>query len=284
MMEDNNQLAMAMAMLIPIAIYLVQFPPKKIMKWPLVGAAVLVPLAAIGTQSRGGAVAVAGVVFMLLLKTKHKFKLLLAVSILGFSAWTFMPQAYKDRLATTESAATEDDSFRGRVSMWKYAVNLADDNPVAGGGFNVFYVRRAAELYMPPGFKARAPHSIYFEVIAEHGYVGLTLFLTLLFSGWYSGGTQAKKFRRYEETRWLGELCAALQLCIVAFSVGGLTVNIATFDVFYHVLAIIVMCSVVGEQIMAGSLTLVGTNQVIDEKAASDKWSPSGAAAAQSRR
>jgi len=279
MMQDNNQLAMGMAMLMPLAIYVAQNPPMKLLKWPLIGAAVLVPLSAIGTQSRGGAVAVGAVTLILILKTKYKFKLLLAVAVLGYAGWTFMPAEYKARLATTQSAATEDESFRGRVSMWKYAVNLADDNPIAGGGFNVFYVPRAAELYMPPGFKARAPHSIYFEVIAEHGYVGLTLFLMLIFTGWYSASTQAKRFRRFEETKWLAELNVALQLSIVGYAVGGLTVNIATFDVFYHVLAIIVMTSVVGDQLMAGKLTLLGTTRVIDANEASDKWTPGAAAA-----
>ena len=275
MMEDNNQLAMAMAMLMPIAFYLVQYPPHKIMKWPLVGASILVPIAAIGTQSRGGAVAVAAVLFIMLMKTKYKFKLLLAVSIMGFAGWTFAPQEYKNRLASTESAATEDESFRGRISMWKYAVNLADDNPIEGGGFNVFYVRRASELYMPPGFQARAPHSIYFEVVAEHGYVGLILFLTLLFSGWYAGGTQAKRFRQYRETKWLGDLCATLQLSLVGFAAGGLTVNIATFDVFYHVLAIITMCHVVGERLLEGTVTEVVSSKVVDGSATEKKWSPS---------
>lgn len=284
MMADNNQLAMAMSMLIPIAIYVAQYPPKKILKWPLIGCTLLIPVAALGTQSRGGFVAVAAVVFMLILKTKHKFKTLFAVGLIGVSALAFMPESWKARMSTTEDAATEDESFRGRVSMWKFSVNLVDTHPIEGGGFNVFYVRRAADLFMPPGFKARAPHSIYFEVLAEHGYVGLVLFMTMFFTGWFSGATQAKRYRRYEETKWLGDLCGALQLSLVGYAVGGLTVNIATFDVFYHLLAIMVMCHVVGEQLMAGKLTLVGTNKVIDAKAASDKWTPGGAAAPQGNR
>jgi len=279
MMEDNNQLAMAMAMLMPVGFYLAQYPPMESLKWPLRVAAVLVPLAALGTQSRGGLVAVSAVVFMLILKTKHKFKTLLLVAILGTSGIMFMPDSWKNRLQKSENAATEDDSFRGRVSMWKYSVNLVDDNPIEGGGFNVFYLRRAAELYMPPGFKPRAPHSIYFEVLAEHGYVGLTLFLTMFFSGWYAGGTQAKRYRAYKETKWIGDLCGALQLSLVGFAVGGLTVNIATFDVFYHMLAIIVMCYVIGEQVMAGTLTKVGTDTVLKAKLQADRWRPSAAAA-----
>ncbi|MEX0300588.1 MAG: putative O-glycosylation ligase, exosortase A system-associated, partial [Kordiimonas sp.] len=253
MMGDNNQLAMAMCMLIPLAIYLAQHPPHQKLKWPLIGAAILVPVSVMGTQSRGGFAALAAVVFMLFLKAQRKFAILVAVLVIGGAAVTFMPDSWKERMQSTEDA-TEDNSFLGRVSMWKFSVNLADENPLQGGGFNIFYVPRAAELYMPPGHDARAPHSIYFEVLAEHGYTGLVLFLSLLFTGWYCGGSQAKKFRKYEETKWLGDLCWATQLSIVGFAAGGLTVNIATLDIFYHILAVIVLCNVVGDQLLAGEL------------------------------
>ena len=283
MMADNNQLAMAMAMFVPIAFYIAQNPPMRILKWPLIFASMLVPLAVVGTQSRGGFAALAAVVFMMILKTKHKFKTLIFIGILSGLGYNFMPDSYKNRISSSENA-TEDSSFVGRVIMWKFSVNLADDNPIVGGGFNTFYVQRAKELYMPAGHTARAPHSIYFEVLAEHGYPGLIIFLTLLFTGFYAGGTQAKKYRAYTETKWIGDLCAALQLSIVGYAVGGLTVNIATFDIFFHFLAIIVMCQVVGDQVMAGQLTKVGTNIKINASETSAKWSPGGAAAPQADR
>lgn len=281
MMGDNNQLAMAMCMLMPIAMYMAQHPPVKILRWPLVFAAILVPFSVVGTQSRGGFAALAAVTFMLVLKAKRKFAIMFAIAVIGFAGFTYMPDSWKERMQSTESA-TEDTSFLGRVSMWRFSVNLADDNPLQGGGFNIFYVRRAEELYMPPGYPARAPHSIYFEVLAEHGYTGLILFLTLLFTGWYAGGSQAKRYRPYEETKWIGDLCAACQLSIVGYAAGGLTVNIATLDLFYHVLAVIVMCSVVGEKLMAGTLTDIKTKQKLTAKPENEKWQPGASGVAPS--
>ncbi|UTW58608.1 putative O-glycosylation ligase, exosortase A system-associated [Kordiimonas sp. SCSIO 12603] len=283
MMGDNNQLAMAMSMLLPFAIYMAMHPPAKILKWPLRISAILIPISVVGTHSRGGFVALAGVIGMLVLKTKRKFLTLLVIAVVGATAITFMPQSWKNRIESTEGA-TEDSSFIGRVSMWKFSTNVVKDEPVFGGGFDIFYVRHAAELWMPPGYKARAPHSIYFEVLAEHGYTGLILFLTMLFTGWYAGGTQAKLYQRYEETKWIGDLCWACQLSMVAYAIGGLTVNIATFDVFYHILAILVMSSVVGEQLRAGKLTLISTGEVYGAKQENTKWTPGGAAAAQTSR
>ncbi|WP_262692158.1 putative O-glycosylation ligase, exosortase A system-associated [Kordiimonas aestuarii] len=270
MMEDNNQLAMAMAMLLPLSIYLVQFPPHRLLKWPAIGATLTIIVSIVGTQSRGGFVALASVLGMMLLKSKYRFKLL-AVSIpLIVGGFFLVPDSWKARIQSTESA-TEDSSFLGRVVMWKFSSNLADENPIEGGGFNVFYVRRALELYLPPGHKGRAPHSVYFEVLGEHGYGGLFLFLTMLFTAWYAAGTNAKRFRPYEQTRWLGELSAALQLGLVGYAVGGLTVNIATFDLFYHYMAVVVMCSNVGNHLLTKQLTV---NQGGVSVAASTKWAP----------
>lgn len=275
MMEDNNQLAMAMSMLLPLSVYFVQHPPFKILKWPFAGATVAIMLSIVGTQSRGGFVALAAVLAMLLLKTKHKFKLIVVLAPLVVGGLYFMPDSWKNRMQSTENA-TEDSSFRGRVVMWRFSSNVADDNPIEGGGYNVFYIRRAQELYMPPGEKARAPHSSYFEVLAEHGYTGLLLYLSMLLTGWYAGGSAAKKFRKHEETRWIGDLCAAIQLGLVGYAVGGLTVNIATFDLFYHYLAVIVMCSNVGNEILKRqTVTVTGAGEAKKVVAAGPKkWSP----------
>lgn len=272
MMGDNNQLAMALAMLFPLALFLAQYPPYKIMKWPLRGAAFLVPIAGIGTQSRGGLVAITAVLFMLLLKSKRKFLILAVMVPTALVAVTFMPDSWKNRMQSTENA-TEDGSFQGRMSMWRFASNVANDHPIEGGGFDVFYIPYLGPEYMPPGFKMRAPHSIYFEVLGEHGYVGLLLFLTMLFTGYYSAGTTAKMFRPYEETKWVGDLSGAVQLSLIGYAVGGLTVNIAAFDVFYHLLIIVVLCRVVGDKMVEKGVTeIVGT--VEEQVKAKGKWKP----------
>ncbi|WP_286830048.1 MULTISPECIES: putative O-glycosylation ligase, exosortase A system-associated [Kordiimonas] len=277
MMGDNNQLAVAMAMSLPLALYFFQHPPKPFLKWPALGLALCFAISVVGTQSRGGFAALAAVSFMLLMKTKRKFTAIVVMAVLASGGYYFAPDSWKNRIESSEKT-TEDSSFRGRVVMWKFSSNLADDNPIEGGGFDVFYVPRARELYMSPGERARAPHSIYFEVLGEHGYTGLVLWLTILFTGWYAGGTAAKRYRSYEHTRWLGDLCAACQLSLVAYAAGGLTVNIATFDYFHDLLAIIVLSFVIGDKLIARGDRLESKSEA-GEKASprttsSKKWSP----------
>ena len=59
MIDDNNQLAMALAMMIPLSVWFIKYPPLPWLKWPLVGVAVCFVVAVLGTQSRGGLVALA---------------------------------------------------------------------------------------------------------------------------------------------------------------------------------------------------------------------------------
>ena len=154
-MTDNNQLAMAMCILIPLAVYICMHPPIPKFKWVFIGAAVMIPFAVLGTHSRGGFAALAAVTFMFILKAKRKFTILFVVAAVGYVGLTFMPESWTDRMKTTESA-TEDNSFLGRVVMWRFSSNVVDDRPFQGGGFDVFYVQRAKELYTPPGHRARA--------------------------------------------------------------------------------------------------------------------------------
>lgn len=273
MMGDNNQLAMAMSMVFPLALYLVKHPPHKLFKWPAIFAATMVPFAAIGTQSRGGFVALAAVLFIILMKSRRRF-LLLGVAIpLAIGAVSFMPDSWKDRMQSTENA-TDDDSFIGRVSMWKFSTNIAADYPVVGGGFNVFYHRVLAPEYMPFGYRMKAPHSIYFEVLGEHGYFGLFFFLTLLFTGWFAAGSTARLYRQYNETEWIGDMAAAIQLSFVGYAVGGLTVNIAAFDFFYHLLITIVLCRVVGDRLIEKGVTKIEKKSILDTSGPKQKWKP----------
>lgn len=250
MMEDNNQLAMALAMFLPIAFYFYKHPPIDKLRYPMLGMSILTLAATVGTQSRGGLVALVAVMGMGFLKLKSKFKIMAVAVPIVIIGFTLLPDTWKNRMATTENAV-EDQSFLGRVAMWKFGMNVAGEYPVTGGGFLVNFDEEARQIFMPAGYKGRAFHSIYFEVLGEHGYVGLLLFLTVMFTGYYAAGSTAKELRPYPDLHWLGDLSGALQISIVGYAVGGLTVNIATFDFYFHVMALIVVISVVSDRMLA---------------------------------
>ena len=256
MMGDNNQLAVAMAMTVPLALFWGQFPPRPWMKWPAYASAFLTAICVVGTTSRGGTAALVVTGIALFAKSRQKLTTLAIIIPLVAVIFSVMPDSYFAKLETAENA-TEDSSFRNRVVMWKFATNLADENPIEGGGFSVFFNRRALELYLPYGSKIFNAHSIYFEVLGEHGYLGLLLFLTMIFTGWFAASRCYNTYKQYEETAWIAGLCNAVRVSMIAYCAGGALLNMATFDLIYHMLAVIVLAEVVGaRQVEIGVTTI----------------------------
>src|SRR5258708_38674129 len=99
-----------------------------------------------------------------------------------------MPQQWKDRMSTIQTTDEEDldTSAKGRLNSWMFAWNLAKDRPITGGGFHVF-ISPAFLQYAPDPTDLHDSHSIYFEMLGEHGFVGLAIFLSLGFCTWLSG-------------------------------------------------------------------------------------------------
>ena len=87
----------------------------------------------------------------------------------------------------------------------------------------------------------RAPHSIYFEVLGEHGWTGLVIFLMLGTIAFFTCSRTIKLSRASLEYKWSGDLAKMLQVSLVGYAAAGTFLNVATFDLYYHVLSIIVM-------------------------------------------
>ena len=64
----------------------------------------------------------------------------------------------------------QDTSATRRIDAWTFAINFAEDHPILGGGFEGFSEEQFS-LYAPGAEVFTGAHSIYFEVLGEHGYV-----------------------------------------------------------------------------------------------------------------
>ena len=78
----------------------------------------------------------------------------------------------------------------GRINAWWMAWNLAKAN-FTGGGFDI-YEPSVFQAYAPNPDDVHAAHSIYFQVLGEHGFVGLILFVAIWIAVWRSGRRHAQ--------------------------------------------------------------------------------------------
>ena len=194
------------------------------------------------TYSRGalvGLVAVAGLMFLGL---KQRL-LLIPVGIMAAMLVVLAaPQAGKDRMNPTTNNAM-DSSARARLDSWAYARNLAAEYPITGGGFATFTTELAGR-YARPGAAILGAHSVYFGLMAEHGYVGLGIFLLLVVSCFLSTHGLVKR------GQWLGDSTVVsyanmFRFSLVGFLTSGIFLGRAYFDYFFAIVGCVAILKAV---------------------------------------
>jgi len=235
--EDNNALAVALLMVLPLFHYLRLQTKQKIIRYMLLGAMLLIVISAIGTQSRGALIAVGTVAFYFWLKSKHKLLTGMTLVVVAAAIFNFMPQSWHDRMDTIVNYE-EDGSAMGRINAWTVAYRLANDS-VVGGGLN-FWSQQVSDWYLP-GVKFQAAHSIYFSVLGELGWIGLILFLLILFQAWRTASYLVKQHRDKAESKWVADLASMIRLSLLAYMSGGAFLSLSYFDLPWHLAAILLV-------------------------------------------
>jgi O-antigen ligase len=116
--------------------------------------------------------------------------------------------------------------------------------PVTGGGLKTF----SPELYQryTPELDFAGPHSIYFQTLGEHGFVGLALFLLLLGTSFYSLQGIRRRARSFPPIQWMIPYSHMLEIGLLAFVISGAFLELANFDLFYQVIASIAILKILG--------------------------------------
>lgn len=233
----NNELALALVMTLPLMRYLQLQSTDTRVRLGLVAAMFLTALAAIGSQSRGALVAISLTGLMFWLKSRKKLGLGLLITLAAFTIVNLMPAEWYQRMNTINTYE-EDDSALGRINAWWAAWNLAN-HEFFGGGFEVWRPLMF-QLYAPEPGNVRAPHSIYFQVLGEHGWIGFMLFMSLIALTWAKCGSLIRMAKSRPEVLWARDLGAMVQVSLLGYMSAGAFLGLANFDYFYHLVAIVV--------------------------------------------
>lgn len=250
--EDNNELGLVLIMTLPLIRYLHMEASARWLKWGLGASMVLTGITILGTHSRGAFVGLLVMVTFLVVKTKNKLLMGLAILLLLPIGFSFMPQEWTDRMQSIEHYE-KDTSAMGRINAWWFAYNLAVDRPLFGGGFGTFHWQLFYK-YAPDPEDFHDAHSIYFEVLAEQGIVGFILFILLGVLAYRTGSWIIKQSRGYPELSWASNLAAMVQVSIVGFAVSGLFLGVAYFDLYYLLVGMLVLMRKLVEERITGKV------------------------------
>lgn len=238
-LEDNNHMGIAIATTLPMMLYLRSVAATR---WVKTGLGVLFALsifAIVGTQSRGAFISLIVFGGFFWWKSKNKVAIAAAAILLALPAIAFMPSKWTERMSTI-SAAGQDDSFMGRVDAWVINTKFALRRPLTGAGLRNPYQQDLAEKVDPlRAPRAKAAHSIYFEMLGGAGFVGLALYLGLLAAAYFRANRLYRDGATAAAPSWRSRLGYYGQISLVVFGVGGASTSLEMWDGYLVVVACI---------------------------------------------
>lgn len=247
---DNNALATAMLMIIPMLYYLYRYSALKLVRLGFMAALVLSVIATIGTYSRGGFVGMLVVGLFMLKNSRNKVATACLLVLSAALVYGLAPATWFARLDTINTA-TDDGSFMGRVVAWKMSVLIAMSHPLTGGGPHAVHRLLVWDTYRPllytldfittppADIRPHAAHSIWFEVLGDLGFPGLVLFLAILAAAFWKCRNIARLTRNQPALAWAADLAHMLQISLAVYVATGSALSLGYFEMYYIILALL---------------------------------------------
>lgn len=229
--EDRNSVALALLMTVPLLWYIRLHATQAWQKPALLLAGALTLIAIIGTNSRGALVGLLATGLFFLMKARNRFGIVLALIPVVLVVLYVMPQEWFDRMHTINTYE-DDSSAMGRIYAWKNAIELANMN-FFGGGFRAV-----------TGYGGTDSHSNWFGTLGELGWIGLFMFVLLHIFTWQSASRIIRMAKPHQELVWARDLSAMVQVSLVGYMSAGSFLGLQYFDLFYHLIVIVVITSV----------------------------------------
>ena len=242
MIADNNQLAVALLMTVPLANYLRRQSANVSVRWALAAGMLLTLVSVIGSYSRGAFLGLGALGAVGLLRSRRRIVYLVTAGVFGYAILHFMPQSFWDRMDTIQTAG-DDPSFQGREVAWQVAYDYARDHFPFGAGFYGPQLDAVFHYYFPKA-ESHAAHSIFFQVLGEHGFIGLAIYVAILVGALLKCSRIIGLCRDRPDLEWARDLATMLQMSLFVFCVAGAALSLAYYDVFVICVSLLVPLSV----------------------------------------
>ncbi|MEP6835925.1 MAG: O-antigen ligase family protein [Gemmatimonas sp.] len=216
----------------------------------LAGLLVL-PFLVLITQSRGGMLGMAVFFIVLLARSRHRLRFIVALAAVGGIAVLFAPKAVMDRivgmqyLTSTTTLSQSDASAEQRYQIALIAATVAKENPVLGVGIGAYplaharYALRRADWIGARG--SRDSHNSYLHVLAENGVIGFGLFIMSFVTTLRELSRTARSVKNSQlpADKELRDRCLAFQATLAGLAVCGIFGTLDTMVFPFLLMAII---------------------------------------------
>jgi probable O-glycosylation ligase (exosortase A-associated) len=241
-LSDNNDFGLGLILILPLLFYHWHLATNRHLRRGLMLMGFLVSVAVLLTYSRGALVGACAMGAVFWFKSRAKFVTGFLILTIAVSVYAFAPSAWFERMGTIESFDT-DGSAMSRIHLWKVSLRIAELHPLTGGGFRVTFspivtndMLRGTNLERLT--KPRAVHSIYFDALSEHGWIGLGLFLMIGIYSWINCSWLIRNSRDRPDLEWANLLGRMGQAVLVGYAVAGAFASQAYLDEYWCIIFI----------------------------------------------
>ena len=228
---DPNFYAQLLVMVVPLAYDRMRDETTRLAKAAAGYAAAVCAVAVVVTFSRGGLLALAVVVGVLMVRYPPKLRTVVAAGVLAVFAIPFLPAGYLDRLGALGGVGTIqtgiDPSIRGRTAELTAAWEMFADHPLTGVGYGN-YMLNYPEYARSSGIDVRSTereaHNLYLSTAAELGLAGLAALAAIIIGSFTALAAGRRRFRAMSDHRADG----------IGFAIGVSLVGYVVTSLFLH--------------------------------------------------
>lgn len=190
--REPNMWGQVVLAVIPLIIFRIIHEPRKITKLFGVGILGILLIELFNTYSRGAYLGLVVITLLIMFVFEKNFNFKLALVSLGavLLIFSLLPSSYIERFASlaslspaTENGIYQDSSFRGRSSELLTGLSIVARNPILGVGAGNYpnnYQKYSQEIGIELRSEERDAHSLYLQIAAETGILGLFSFLGIV--------------------------------------------------------------------------------------------------------
>jgi hypothetical protein len=219
----ESYVATLLVMGVPIAALGAMAAARKPVRFAFAAAGLVMAALMVLTENRAAAVAVAAAAAMFVWQLRGPLlgRAMVGVLVVAGGVAAFVPSTYLQRFTaladpelTHQGARLDRKTVSERVQVWSAGWDMARDHPVLGVGPGNYPATLG--IYLPRKLPMAA-HSSYVQMVAETGFVGLTLYLLFFAAVTRLSGMD----RHHADAAWRSRAGRMLQLVLVAYLAGG---------------------------------------------------------------
>lgn len=236
---DGNDYSLSLCILFPCMIGIALGARSRFRKMLAWGGVIVIVMAIIATQSRGGTLGIAGILVYLWLRSSKKLVTGVGIAMVGAIVLLYAPSQYFQRMSTV-SSMTIDGSAQGRLDAWGGAMGMGLNHPVLGIGAGNFRARWG-----------KTAHSTYMLALAELGLPGFFCTLVLVLGNLRQNARLRKRLlakaavKPNELQRRSTQMLDLMNAGMVGFAVAGAFLSATYYPHMYVLTALLISARII---------------------------------------